>query len=278
MIENFASVALCTYNRAHLLKRSLVTYSKQTTRDFELIVLDDGSEDDTESLVNSFSDKITIRYVRLSDKKAGEWRDAGAIINRGILMSKGEFVYVTHPEVMICYDCIENCNRALRENENAYLNARCYYMTRRLQKGLEKIDWESDFYNVKKIKHFYDAEPQYVTENLELTIQQCCDPKVAETIDVWDSWVFGGMTRQAWKKFGGLNESPHWGTVDYDFMQRRRLTHWKTISPMDVFVIHQNHDVKVGKFTPTPRNRDSMLADALEKYGKKKNFLKDLEL
>ncbi|MDQ7821718.1 MAG: glycosyltransferase [Candidatus Eremiobacteraeota bacterium] len=277
MIENSASVVLCTYNRAHLLKNSLVTYKKQTTRDFELIILDDGSEDDTESLVRSFSGDLAIRYERLSDKKPGEWRDAGAIINRGIIMSQGEFVYITHPEVMVCFDCIENANSALRENENAYFNARVYYMTPHLQKRLETIDWQSDFYQVRTMENFYRDSPDG-EEYLGMTGNQYYTPKIVETIECWESWVFGGMTRRAWKKFGGLNESPHWGTVDYDFQQRRRMNRWKTVSPRDIYVIHQNHDTKVGKFEPTKRNRDSMLADALDKYGKKRNFLKDMEL
>ncbi len=278
MKENFASVVLCTYNRAHLLKRSLVTYAKQTTGDFELIILDDGSEDETGDLVSSFSDKVEIRYERLTDKKPGEWRDAGAIINRGIIRSKGEFVYITHPEVMLCFDCIDKANRALREDEKAYLNTRVYYLTPRLQEALDTVDWQSDFYRVKSLQNFYEEEPTYREESLGMVKNQYCTPRVAETIDCWESWVFGGMTRKSWKRFGGLNESPHWGTVDYDFMQRRRHNKWKTISPRDMYVIHQNHDMKVGVFKPTERNRDSMLADALDRYGKKKNFLKDMEL
>jgi len=49
------SVIVPTYNRAHLLGRALQSILNQTYRDFEVIVVDDGSTDKTEEIVGSFS-------------------------------------------------------------------------------------------------------------------------------------------------------------------------------------------------------------------------------
>lgn len=279
MIQDLASVVVCTFNRAHLLKRSLFCYSRQSNKNFELIILDDGSEDETEALVKSYADKIQIRYEKLTDKKPGEWRDAGAIVNRGIIKSRGEFVYIAHPEVMTCFDCIEKANRALRSNPQAYFNSRVYYMTQNQQEQIDTVDWQSDFYKIREIPGFYDnKDPVYKEEYIGLVMNPYCTPQYAESCDVWESWVFGGMMRQSWKDFGGLNESDHWGTVDFDFIQRRRLMQWPTVTPPELYVIHQNHDKGTGKFKPTDRNFESMLADSLQKYRQKRNFLKDMEL
>lgn len=53
-----------TYNRRELLKRTYDSLCRQTCKDFEWLIVDDGSSDDTESLVNEWieEDKITIRY------------------------------------------------------------------------------------------------------------------------------------------------------------------------------------------------------------------------
>jgi glycosyltransferase involved in cell wall biosynthesis len=57
------SVCIPTYNRANLLREAMKSVLAQTFDDFELIVRDNASEDDTESVVKSFSDK-RIRYFK----------------------------------------------------------------------------------------------------------------------------------------------------------------------------------------------------------------------
>lgn len=55
-----------TYNRAHLLRRVYESLVTQTCRDFEWLVIDDGSTDFTKSLVEGFirEGRIPIRYIR----------------------------------------------------------------------------------------------------------------------------------------------------------------------------------------------------------------------
>ncbi|OGZ43239.1 MAG: hypothetical protein A3J55_02495 [Candidatus Ryanbacteria bacterium RIFCSPHIGHO2_02_FULL_45_17b] len=62
------SVSIPTFNRAPLLRRSIESILNQTFTDFELIIVDDGSTDDTKSLIDSFHDP-RIRYIRHETKK-----------------------------------------------------------------------------------------------------------------------------------------------------------------------------------------------------------------
>ena len=57
------SIVIPTYNRAHLLSRAIQSVLNQTYGDFELIIVDDGSTDETEKLVKSFNSRM-IRYIR----------------------------------------------------------------------------------------------------------------------------------------------------------------------------------------------------------------------
>ncbi len=58
------SVVIPTYNRSGLIERAVKSVTQQTYENLEIIVVDDGSEDDTEAVVNSIKDN-RIRYIKL---------------------------------------------------------------------------------------------------------------------------------------------------------------------------------------------------------------------
>lgn len=61
---NKISVVLPTYNRADIIGKSIESVLNQTYQDLELIIVDDGSTDDTEATINDFKDD-RILYHRL---------------------------------------------------------------------------------------------------------------------------------------------------------------------------------------------------------------------
>jgi glycosyltransferase involved in cell wall biosynthesis len=68
-------VVIATYNRARLLKETIESVLKQTFRDFELIVVDDGSTDDTEEVLESYGDRL--RYFREENRGPSVARNLG---------------------------------------------------------------------------------------------------------------------------------------------------------------------------------------------------------
>lgn len=69
------SVILPTYNRCRLLKRAVDSVLDQTCRDFELIVVDDGSSDDTPALLARYGDRL--RAIRQPNRGVSAARNAG---------------------------------------------------------------------------------------------------------------------------------------------------------------------------------------------------------
>lgn len=56
------SVIIATYNRAHFLRQTIESVFRQEFKDFELIVVDDGSTDDTRTVVQSFGSRVRYYY------------------------------------------------------------------------------------------------------------------------------------------------------------------------------------------------------------------------
>ena len=80
------SVIIPTYNRAGTLLAAAQSVLQQTYRDIELIIVDDGSTDDTSKVVSALQDG-RVRYIPLG-KNCG----ACAARNRGIDEAKGEYI------------------------------------------------------------------------------------------------------------------------------------------------------------------------------------------
>jgi glycosyltransferase involved in cell wall biosynthesis len=69
------SVVIATYNRASLLRETLDSIVTQSFRDFEIIVVDDGSTDGTEAVVRSYGP--TLRYIRQENRGPSAARNLG---------------------------------------------------------------------------------------------------------------------------------------------------------------------------------------------------------
>lgn len=82
------SVVIPAYKRAHVIERSVRSVLGQTYQDFEILVVDDGSKDDTESIVASLSkEEPRIRYF-CHDTNRG----AQAARNTGAKAAQGEWI------------------------------------------------------------------------------------------------------------------------------------------------------------------------------------------
>jgi glycosyltransferase involved in cell wall biosynthesis len=140
------SIITPTFNRATYLPETIESVLSQTYRPLEYIVLDDGSEDDTQAVLESYQDRL----VWTTHANVGETRT----VNRGFAMAKGAIVAVVNsddpllpnavrraveflesrPEVLVAYpdwlaiDACSNVLRRVRVAEYDYLR-----MARRFQ-------------------------------------------------------------------------------------------------------------------------------------------------
>ena len=78
------SVIIPTYNRSSYLRQTLESVWRQSFSDYEIIVVDDGSTDDTHSYLSQISDKVTV----IRQPNSGP----GAARNKGAHRARGEYV------------------------------------------------------------------------------------------------------------------------------------------------------------------------------------------
>ena len=78
------SVIIPTYNSAHYVTEAVDSVLGQSYRDFEIVVIDDGSTDDTRSVMSRYGSPV--RYLRQPNGGVAEAR------NRGIEESRGRYV------------------------------------------------------------------------------------------------------------------------------------------------------------------------------------------
>jgi len=81
-----ASVVICTRNRAGYLARTLTTLAHQRDATFEVVVVDDGSDDDTRARIAPFSDRLDLRYLRRAHAGRAAARNAAIRSSRGALL------------------------------------------------------------------------------------------------------------------------------------------------------------------------------------------------
>ena len=85
--QPFFSIVIATYNRANLVKRALKSLISQTETDWEAIIINDGSTDNTyEQILPYIKDYAKIRYVRKVHSGVVQSK------NKGINLSNGKYI------------------------------------------------------------------------------------------------------------------------------------------------------------------------------------------
>lgn len=92
-----------TYNRAYSLPKLYESLKRQTVKEFEWLIIDDGSTDDTEAVVQSWlSERLfPVRYTK--QQNGGKH----IAINNGALLAKGELFFIVDSDDYLAFDAIE---------------------------------------------------------------------------------------------------------------------------------------------------------------------------
>ena len=109
--KNLLSVIIPIYNGQKYLKRMMIMLDQQTFHDFQVIFVDDGSEDDTYRICKEFqSQRDNITVIRQENKGVSYARNAG------IEAAKGEWIQFIDVDDILHADLFERFSRRLSED------------------------------------------------------------------------------------------------------------------------------------------------------------------
>jgi GalNAc5-diNAcBac-PP-undecaprenol beta-1,3-glucosyltransferase len=114
----FFSIIIPTYNRAHLITETIDSVLAQTCPNFEIIIVDDGSTDNTEQVIrNKYGSSGKLEYF----KKKNEER--GAARNFGLKHAKGNYALFFDSDDFMHYNHLETLDKKIQELGNVNLIA-----------------------------------------------------------------------------------------------------------------------------------------------------------
>ncbi|MEM4710904.1 MAG: glycosyltransferase family A protein [Candidatus Woesearchaeota archaeon] len=95
------SVIVCTYNDGKYIEECIKSILNQSYKNFELLIIDDGSTDNTYKIVESFKDKRILYYKNIKNMGLAYSR------SKGLKKSKGDFIFFTDADCIARKDWIE---------------------------------------------------------------------------------------------------------------------------------------------------------------------------
>lgn len=170
------SIVLPTYNGSKYIRASIDSCLNQTYGNTELIVVDDGSTDDTPEIIRSYDDK-RIRLIRHEKNK-----NLPNALNTGFADATGDYLTWTSDDNYYAYDAIEKMVKFLVNNKIDFVYTDIYYFNeydRNMEIFKKTGLLELDKYNGVGPCFLYSRKIQ------ELIGIYDPDTKLAEDFDYW---------------------------------------------------------------------------------------------
>ena len=115
------SVVIPTYNRADLIKKSLESVYAQTYQDWEIIVVDNCSTDNTEEVMAEYVKRGKLSYLR-NDRNY----ERSYSRNKGMKLAKGEYVTLLDSDDILYPDCLDKAAKFIDKNPESVFFHCCF--------------------------------------------------------------------------------------------------------------------------------------------------------
>jgi len=258
-MKNYSvSVILAVKNRKSFLNRALYSWSIQIYPDYELIIVDDNSEEDLRVAVWNWNKKIkNLHYHKISSSSD---RTPATAWNFGYCQSQGEFVIFTGADLILSSEYM------IQHMINSYVGRRVsvqnLFLSRLNTWMLHFIDWKSNPRAIESLPGFWKYRYWPDIDNRGLKIH-------------WEANIttyLTGQRRCDWEWLGLFREDDTQYTADQDIYLREQVLHRTATTVKDVCTYHQWHKrpkIRVGRSRVYENELQARLIDRANYEGEK---------
>ena len=209
------SVLVPTYNRANYIAECIESLLAQTMQALEIIVIDDGSEDNTAEVLAPYSNRIT--YIK---KENGGKPTA---VNLGLSIAQGELIWIFDDDDVALPAAIANRVKTLQANPNAgFVYSPHFY--------------GSDGTNGKIKQGALHKTPQYNAECVLYELMKGCFFHLATAL----------VRADAYQSVGGF-DTELLSSEDYDMQLRLAGAYPAAYCPEPSFIFRQHEGLRGAK-------------------------------
>jgi glycosyltransferase involved in cell wall biosynthesis len=140
------SIILPNYNHASFLQKRIDSILNQTYQDFELIIIDDYSTDNSREIINSYSSNSHIAEIVFNDFNS---KIAFKQWNKGVKLSKGDFIWIAESDDIAKPEFLEVLMKPMLEDNNTV-------MAYSSSKQVDKNDEDATLYGIHITPFEYD--------------------------------------------------------------------------------------------------------------------------
>ena len=105
------SIIIPSYNHSKYIKKCIDSVTSQTYQDWELIIIDDGSQDNSNEIISQYNDK---RIMHIQQENAG----AHNAINRGLSLANGKYLTILNSDDEFHKDRLQECINQFEQQPN----------------------------------------------------------------------------------------------------------------------------------------------------------------
>lgn len=180
----YFTIIIPTYNRAGLIKETLQTVKNQVFNDFEVILIDNGSTDDTKGVVMPFLQDARFTYIRSDVNRERAWAR-----NTGLEKASGKFVTFLDSDDFMYPFCLEDAYIFSEKNPSVKFFHNLYELVDDNRRVIYKFHFPSLTNPFKALAtgNFVACIGGFISRDIYENVRFNTDPKMigAEDYEVW---------------------------------------------------------------------------------------------